>query len=83
MGRGWSIAAGKGERLFFLERWIKSRSSNCLGTDLDSRTELCRLSAVDCNTAPFGRSILSEYVVVRDGDFRVIGGLAKTGFRHG
>ena len=43
-GRVWSIAGGNGENLF-LERWIfKSRSSNCLGTDLDSRTELCRLS---------------------------------------
>jgi hypothetical protein len=32
-------------RDLFLERWIfKSRSSNCLGTDLDSKTELCRLS---------------------------------------
>ena len=32
-------------RDLFLERWIfKSRSSNCLGTDLDGKTELCRLS---------------------------------------
>ena len=68
-----------------LERWIfKSRSSNCLGTDLDGRTELSlqAIFAVDCNTAPFGSSILSENVVVRDEHFRIFDGLPKPGFRH-
>ena len=58
-----------------------------LGSDLDSMTELYitlqAISAVDCNSAPFGSSFLSENFIVRDGNFRVFGGLPKPGFRHG
>jgi hypothetical protein len=37
-----------------------------LGTDLDSNDiTLQGISAVDCNSAPFGSSILSENVIVR------------------
>jgi hypothetical protein len=62
-------------RDLFLERWIfKRRSSNCLGTDLDSKTTLQAISAVDCNSGPFGSYILSENVIVRDGNVRVFGG---------
>ena len=65
-------------RDLFLERCIfRSISSNCLVTDLDS------ISAVDCHSAPFGSSTLSENVIVKDGNFRVFGGLPKPGFRHG
>ena len=50
---------------------FKSRSSNCLGTDLDSMTELKQtISAVDCNSSPFASSIFVENVVVGDGNFR-------------
>ena len=45
---------------------FKSRSLNCLGTDLDSMTELQAISAVDCNSAPFGSSILAENIIVED-----------------
>ena len=53
-------------RDLFLERWnFNSRSSNCLGTDLDSMTELCRLPLQEIATpAPLESSILSENVVV-------------------
>ena len=61
-----------------MERWIfRSRSSNCFGTDLDSKIELCRL------TPPFGSSILAENVIVRGGNFRGFGGFPKPGLRHG
>ena len=41
-------------RDLFLERWIfKNRSSICLGTVLDSRTELCRLSLQHRLLRPF------------------------------
>ena len=41
-GRGWPITSGNGKRL--VSGIFRSRSSNYFGTDLDSKTELCRLS---------------------------------------
>jgi hypothetical protein len=38
---------------------------------------------VYCNSNPLGSSILVENGVVRDGNFRIFGGLSKPGFRHG
>ena len=47
-GRSWGLREVYSKQHqwdLFLERWIfKSRSSNCLGTELDSMTKLCRLS---------------------------------------
>jgi hypothetical protein len=41
------------------------------------------ISAVDCISSPFGHSILSENVVVKDGNLRIFSGLPQPGFRHG
>ena len=71
-------------RDLFLERFIfKIRSSNCLGIDLESMTELQAISAVDCNSSHFGSSILTENVVAVYGNLIIVGGLPKPGFRHG
>ena len=51
-------------RDLFLERWIfKSRSSNCLGMDLDSMTELCRLSLQEIAAPPPLAVLISEFLV--------------------
>ena len=69
-------------RDLFLERWIfKSRNSKLFGPGEYDRT-LQAIPAVDCNSAPFGSSILAENVIVMDGDFKVLGGFPKPGFRH-
>jgi hypothetical protein len=81
-GRGWSIASGNGETCFWKGRF--SYKLELFGYIA------CRvlsyypgISAVDCNTAPFGSSILSENVIVREGNVRVFGVLPKPVFRHG
>jgi hypothetical protein len=43
-----------------------------MGIDLESMTELKALSAVDCNSPSFGNSILTENVVVGDGNLRTL-----------
>ena len=49
-------------RGLFLERWIfKSRSLNCLGTELDS------VRTLQANSTPLGSSNLSENIIVWDG----------------
>ena len=77
-------------RDLFLEE-VKSRNSNCLGTDLDSRTELCRLCLQQIATPPplailsflkmlqLGMEI-SEFLVVflrQDSDTARTSGLAE------
>jgi hypothetical protein len=41
------------------------------------------ISAVDCNSSPFGSSILMENIAFGDGKLHIFGGLPKPGFRHG
>ena len=83
-GRGRSIASGNSERLDSGNMHFKEYKFELFGYRLGKyyRT-LQAIFAVDCNTAPFGSSILAENVIVSDGDFRVFGGFPKPGFRHG
>ena len=76
-GRRWSKASGNGERLVSGKVLFFSVEAQIVW----AQTWIVRQnSAVDCNSGPFGSSILSENV--RDGNFRVFGGLSKPRFRH-